>query len=187
MPLWNKTDAEASYPKEWNQAQYPGATLVFVDQDEAMNTTNRSKGIKSPGWNVVKEYFDSDGNKRYKVDPLVVFATPQSAAGDAGDDNIVPDVPVTITITSQPTDQTAVAGSATFTIVAEIAPAGTLQYQWQVKRAGTTYYVGIGGANSASYTAHGLISSYNGSTYRCIVSGEGAKAVTSKTALLTVA
>lgn len=187
MTLWGKKDDVQSIPKEWNQAQYPGATLVFVDQDEAMNPTNRSKGIKSPGWNVVKEYFDSNGDKRYHVDPLVVFATPQSAAGDANDDNIVPDVPVTITITSQPTDQTAVAGSATFSIVGAIAPAGTLQYQWQVKRAGTTYYVGIAGANSDSYTATDLTSSSNGSTYRCIVSGEGAKAVTSKTALLTVA
>jgi len=82
-------------------------------------------------------------------------------------------------ITTQPADQTVVAGqTATFTVVATgTAP---LSYQWQN---GTT---NIAGATSATYTTPATTLSDNGSQFRVIVSNSVNPPATSNYATLTV-
>lgn len=186
MPLWNKTDALASRPIWVNLSAYPAGTqLVFVDDTEAAVASNKAKGITGPGWWLYREFTDSDGQVRYKTENVVSLANTAVAAGDADDDATVPDVSVTITIDTQPTDQTTVLGAATFSVVASISPSGTLEYQWQKKAVGTTRWVPVVGATSASLALTAQTEANTGDQYRVVVKGSGAKAVTSEPAKLT--
>ena len=56
-----------------------------------------------------------------------------AAAGDDADDTIVADVLETITIGTQPANQTTSSGAATFTVAATVDQSGTITYQWQKK------------------------------------------------------
>lgn len=187
MSLWKKTDAVPSRPNFINLANYPAGTqLVFVDATEAAAASNKKKGIKGAGWYLYREYNDSNGDKRYKTELVVALAETAARAGDAADDLTVPDVNTVITIGTQPTAQTTVAGAATFTVAATIAPAGaTLAYQWQVKATPAGRWTDVAGATAATLALTGRTSANNGALYRVVVSGGGAKAVTSSTALLT--
>ena len=83
-------------------------------------------------------------------------------------------------IITQPTNQTACAGSsATFTVAA------TGTYQWQVSTAAVPAFTNIGGAVSASYTVTGVTTGQGGNQYRCIVTGQ-CGSTTSNAAALTV-
>lgn len=187
MALWGMTDAEVSRPKHINLNNYPAGTqLVFVDATEAATETNKSKGIKGPGWYLYNEYTDSDGQVRYKTELVVAMSIAAADAGDAVDDLTVPDVEVLVAITAQPTDQTAVAGAATFSVTATLNPAGTLTYQWQSKAAGATRWSNVTGATSTSLALTGLVEADSGTQYRVVVGGAGAKKVTSSSATLTV-
>lgn len=89
--------------------------------------------------------------------------------------------PVTpvITITTQPTNKVVTApATATFTVVASVAPTATLTYQW--KKNGTN----ISGATSASYTTPATAQGDTG-TFTVVVSSAGATSVTSTGATLT--
>lgn len=187
MALWSKTDASESLPKEWNPANHPGANLVFVDQTEAANPSNRARGIKTPGWNIVREYLDSSGAARYNVEPLVALSVSAADAGDGegSDDAIVPNEPVFITITAQPTAQSSAEGAAEFTVTAEVTADVSLAYQWQKKKPGTSSYVAIPGATEDTLTLSELVAADDGYLYRCVVSCPGAKPVTSTGAKLT--
>jgi hypothetical protein len=188
MPLWGKTDADASKPKYINLDNYPAGTqLVFVDENEAQVESNKAKGLISPGWYLYRESTNSNGEPRYSTELLVAIVNTAEDAGDAEDDDTVSDVNVAITIDTQPADQTAVAGEATFSVVASIEPAGTVTYQWQKKLAGTTRWVLVDGATSADLELSGLVAENNGDQYRVLLAGDGAKRVTSAAATLTVA
>jgi len=94
-----------------------------------------------------------------------------------------------ITITTQPANQTAASGAATFSVTATVSPAGgTLTYQWQKSDDAGTTFSNVSGATSATLS---LTSLTNGSDhndqYRVIVSAVGAAPVTSSAATLTVA
>ena len=94
----------------------------------------------------------------------------------------------TITISSQPSNQTASSGAATFSVTASVSPAGTLTYQWQRQALGTGSYSNVSGATSASLALTGLTNgSNNADNYRVVVSATGAPSVTSNAAALTVA
>lgn len=94
----------------------------------------------------------------------------------------------TITISSQPSNQTASSGAATFSVTASVSPAGSLTYQWQRQALGTGSYSPVSGATSASLTLTGLTNgSNNADNYRVVVSATGAPSVTSNAAALTVA
>lgn len=169
--------------------KYDPAKIVFVDRTEAAAASNKSKGINAPGWWLVNEYTDQEGTKRYKSECLVVISSSGSVQGDTGDasdDLIVPDVSTTASISVQPTDQTSVAGAATFSVTASIAPSGTATYQWQVAAAAAnSRYVNIDGETSASLVLAGVVEADDGKKYRVIVAGGGAKAITSSVAVLT--
>lgn len=192
MALWSKTDASESLPKDWNPANHPGASLVFVDQTEAANPSNRARGIKTPGWNIVREYLDSSGAPRYNVEPLVALSVSAADAGDGegSDDAIVPNEPgfiTIITITAQPTAQSSAEGAAEFTVTAtaETMADVSLAYQWQKKKPGTSSYVAIPDATEDTLTLSELVAADDGYLYRCVVSCPGAKPVTSTGAKLT--
>ena len=93
-----------------------------------------------------------------------------------------------ITITAQPSDQTASSGAATFSVTATITLSATLSYQWQKQSLGTGSYANVSGGTSASLSLTGLTNAANnGDNYRCLVSGSGgAASVTSSSATLAV-
>lgn len=97
MPLWGKTDTLASAPKFLSDAADANRNIdidnaFFVDITEAGVSTNRAKGLKTPGWVLYKEY----GTGRKYVEPLVPMKVTALAAGDdgvtgSGDDSVVAD------------------------------------------------------------------------------------------------
>jgi hypothetical protein len=106
--------------------------------------------------------------------------------GKAEMDEVETSVSPFITITSQPTDQTAADGEAVFAVVANVTEGATLTYLWQVSTdSGATW------SNTASTNDNllllGLQPSDDGNLYRVIVSATGATSVTSNAVTLTVA
>jgi hypothetical protein len=93
----------------------------------------------------------------------------------------------TITITQQPTAQTASNGAATFSVSATSTPGGTLSYQWQKQESGAGSFSNIAGATSYSLALTGLTNAEdNGDVFRVVLSASNAVSVTSSTAALTV-
>lgn len=185
MALWSNTDADASKPKYLSdnlrndQSVSDLDNVVGIDVTEAKVAANIAKGLTTPGWVDYKTYTDSQGNTRNKVEVLVAMS---SLTGD--NDTIAPE----ITITVQPTAQTAVEGAtATFSVTATRTGTGTLTYQWQKQEAGAGAWANIVGATSASYTTGALtVADDNTDKYRAIVSLTGAESVTSTAVALTV-
>ena len=201
MALWGKTDTLASAPKYLTSAsgaspQTDVDNAFFVDTTEAAVTSNRAKGIKTPGWNLVQDI----GNGRLRVEPLIPMKVSAADAGDLGvssnteiEDLTVPDTVIAITV--QPASISRVApATATFTVTATATPSTTLTYQWQVQQSnesGSTW-TNIG-TNSASYTT-GVTAvapgsgATNGDKYRVLVSAPNntSQVVTSSIAVLTV-
>ena len=177
--------AAASLSTSIQPIQYNNDEIVFVSIEESQLATNRAKGIKTPGWNMVKQHMDSDGNVRYRVEPLVAIKATQAVAGDAkGDDLVVGDVE--LTITAQPASVSVVApATAVFTITAT----GATTYQWQVQVGGVGVYTNVAdgtGGTTASYTTAATTVGMNANRYRCLVGNGGTAQVTSKGAKLTV-
>jgi hypothetical protein len=93
-----------------------------------------------------------------------------------------------ITITTQPSNQTAASGAATFSVTATVSPSGTLTYQWQRSDDAGTTFANVSGATSATLSLTSLTNgSDNNDQYRVVVSALGAAPVTSSAATLTVA
>jgi hypothetical protein len=69
------------------------SSKVFgVNETEANVTTNKAKGINTPGWVRYNTYTDSESNTRHKVEVLVAGGSFTSATtGDAADDSTVAD------------------------------------------------------------------------------------------------
>jgi len=97
-------------------------------------------------------------------------------------------VETTVAITTQPANQTAASGAATFSVTATVSPSGTLTYQWQKSDDAGTTFANVSGATSATLSLTSLTNgSDNNDQYRVIVSAIGASPVTSSAATLTVA
>ena len=165
--------------------QYNNGEIVFVSIEESQLATNRAKGIKTPGWNMVKQHMDSGGNVRYRVEPLVAVSALNAVSGDGkGDDLVVGDVD--LSITTQPAGATVTApATATFTVVA----VGATTYQWQIQVGGVGSYANVSvgtGGTTASYTTAATTTGMNGDRFRCLVGNGGTAQVISKGAKLTV-
>ena len=94
----------------------------------------------------------------------------------------------TITITSQPTNQTASSGNATFGVSATVSPSGTPAYQWQRSTDAGTTWVNVTSYTSGQLSLSDLTQAANDANrYRAIVSASGAASVTTNSATLTVA
>jgi hypothetical protein len=184
MSLWGKTDATGSKPKYLNTADK--ANTVFVSAEEAVLKTNKDKGITGAGWWLVNSYTDADGKKRFKSELLVAMTVANATSGDAADDATVADVEVTVTIATQPANQTTVAGAATFGITASVS-SGTLTYQWQKKLvAAGSRWINVSGATNSTIVLAGQTSANTGDQYRVVLtSTSGAAPVTSSAATLT--
>jgi hypothetical protein len=94
----------------------------------------------------------------------------------------------TITISSQPSNQTASSGSATFSVTASVTLGGSLTYQWQKSDDSGSTWADVSGATSSSLSLSSLTNgSDDADQYRVVVSSSGATSVTSSAATLTVA
>lgn len=92
-----------------------------------------------------------------------------------------------ISIASQPSNQTASSGSATFGVTASVTASATLSYQWQQSTDSGSTFSTIAGATSASLSLTGLTAGDNASQYRVLISATGgAASVMSRAATLTV-
>ena len=189
MALYGVTDAAGSKPK-WLSAE-DAANAFFVSTEEALLATNQAKGIRGPGWYLIKTKDEAGGTKRTFVEQLVslaAFTATNAKAGDAADDLVVADVE--FAVTTQPSASTVTApAAATFTVVVSV-PAGAT-YQWQQKTGSAAYAnISNGGVYSTATTATLNISNstgLNGVKYRCVVTNAAATAqVTTKPAELTV-
>ena len=90
--------------------------------------------------------------------------------------------PPAAAITAQPTDQSAVVGTAaTFSVTA----ANATGYQWQRSGDGGATFADVAGAVSTSHTTAATTLANSGAQYRVVVAGSGAT-VTSSAAALTV-
>jgi len=101
--------------------------------------------------------------------------------------SVTPAVPPVITIGTQPSNQTASSGAATFSVSASVTQSATLSYQWQRSTNSGSTFTAISGATSSSLALTGLVAGDNGYQYRVVVSATGgATSVTSSAATLTV-
>jgi hypothetical protein len=205
MALWGKTDTSESAPKFLSTDANANRNIdkdnaFFVDTTEAAVTSNRAKGLKTPGWNLYKEY----GNGRKYVETLVPMKVDAATAGDVGitNDTATEDLTVADTIlaiTVQPANRSVVApNTAAFTVTATATPTTTITYQWQIQQSnesGTTWTnVSSGtGGTTASYTTAGTAvtagaGATNGDKYRVLVSAptKTSQIITSSVATLTV-
>jgi len=115
------------------------------------------------------------------------FTVPGSAGASSADLTLpVTFYTPTITISSQPSNQTASSGAATFGVTASVSPFGAATYQWQKSTNSGSTWASVSGATS-SLALTSLTTSNNGDQYRVIVSSDGATSVTSNAATLTVA
>jgi hypothetical protein len=120
MPLWGKTDSAGDKPA-WSSTlqnmDTAGRQIIFIDNTEASLEVNRARGFNSPGWWAYYTVEQSDGILRYRgQECLVAISQTAAAAGDQSDDAVAADsAPTPITISAQPTNQTAYtpAGSIT--------------------------------------------------------------------------
>jgi hypothetical protein len=161
-------------------AHYPsGTSLIFIDKTEAALEENKARGLKFPGWWAYRTYVDGDGNTRYKTECMAFVRETAANAGDFDNDNPAADVTSTITISSQPSNQstsgplgailtftkagTAAAGTGSHTVTGATAgnvvtnvsggaaPAST-GYEFTVSRSGGVYTVTVvtGGSGFAA-------------------------------------
>lgn len=175
-----------------------------VDPYEAASTISTQYKVSHAGWVGIKTYVDNAGNLRVKSETLVAFSgistgtAAYASYGDAADDVVFPDR--LITITSQPSNRTGIATTATttFAVVASVEPTASLSYQWQYSSTGIAYstltsplngvvYTGTTSASVGVGTTTVTASRPDGYYFRVVVSSADATSVTSNAARLTYA
>jgi len=188
MSLYGRTDSNANVTKAGRgvAASSQAKTIVFVDETETQLAVNKKRGIDGPGWWSYFTYTDCDGKTRHKVEKLVTLCNADTNANETqADDTIAADVTSTITITTQPTNQTTASGGATFTVVAT-ATVGSVTFQWQRRTTTGGRFTNVSGATSASLVLAGQTASANGHEYRVkLNSTAGATEVISNEVTLT--
>lgn len=170
----------------WNDAK------IFVKQpDGTLRTITLGGGGGSSSSSIVEAtttagfpatgasntlYVSTDANRVFRFDASGVYVE----IGTGG-------VSLAVSITSQPTNQTASSGAATFSVTASLTPSGgTLAYQWQRSTNSGSTWADVSGATSSSLVLSSQTTSSNGDQYRVVVSSVGAASVTSSAATLTV-
>ena len=191
MSLWGKTDQESDKPKWLSDVLKNDQTVSDLDSTvgvsvaEATLAANRAKGLKTQGWTKTITYTDAQGNVRNKSEILVAIGG--DLTGDAADDTVVVDR--VIAITAQPQDVTVVEGNeVTFSVTAAATPTAALTYQWGVSTDGGDTWGAVVGATSATLTiaAGDVVIGLDGNQYRVTVYSDGATAINSSVATLTV-
>lgn len=134
MALWKETDTANGHPNYLSEEE--ADKVFFVDKTEMTFTANRSKGIKTPGWNLYETYVDSDGNTRHRAEALVAMKVAANTAGDVGaivlDADQIEDGGTYTIVTAGNTDFTAIGAAnntpgTTFTANAVGSGSGTVR------------------------------------------------------------
>ena len=191
MSLYGRVDSAANQTQaglaRGNGAGSATETIVFVDETEAGLAANKARGLSSPGWWAYRTYTDAAGNTRHKAEQLAFITNPEANADETlSDDTIAADVAATITVGTQPTDQTTSSGGATFTVAATCDNSGTVTFQWQRRTSTSGRWTNVAGATSASLALTGLTNAADGYQYRVKLNADvGAPEVISSTATLT--
>jgi len=191
MSLYGRVDSTANQTQaglaRGNGAGSATETIVFVDETEAGLAANKARGLSSPGWWAYRTYTDAAGNTRHKAEQLAFITNPEANADETlSDDTIAADVAATITVGTQPTDQTTSSGGATFTVAATCDNSGTVTFQWQRRTSSSARWTNVSGATSASLALTGLTNAADGYQYRVKLNADvGAPEVISSTATLT--
>lgn len=162
----------------------PASQTVFVGSNVTFTTTATGSGLtyqwRKGGVNIIGATASSFTINNISTSDagnydVVVSGTCSPAATSATAVLIVN----TVSITSQPSGQSACVGSnASFSVTASGA---NLTYQWQVSTGGGVF-TNISGANSTTLLLNAVTISQNGNQYRCVVSGS----LNSNAATLTV-
>lgn len=163
--------------------------IVFVDQNEAAAESNRQKGIKTTGWNLVRSKV-VDGLTRYFVDPIVAISVSAGEAGDGDDDALVADDGA-FKILVQPT---MVPTEASSSVVLEVLTSededGSFQWQRRTNNTGPYANVTDGGIYSGATTASLTIDPIEtvvGSKFRCVCLNAAANTSINSAGVLIVA
>jgi hypothetical protein len=90
MSLWGKSDTTANRPKfvelkpDGSIAQdASGKKLVLIDNDEAILSANKAKGITSPGWYLIQKV-----GSRVKAELLITLSdAPREVSGVVKDES----------------------------------------------------------------------------------------------------
>ncbi len=98
------TTDPAQDPTDQPQAKVIDGQYIYIDDTEATIPANKARGLTAPGWWKYITYTDASGNTRHKAEHLVAFKDAPTDAADT-DDRYAADAIVTITISSQPTNQ----------------------------------------------------------------------------------
>ena len=191
MSLYGRVDSTANQTQaglaRGNGAGSATETIVFVDETEAGLAANKARGLSSPGWWAYRTYTDAAGKTRHKAEQLAFITNPEANADETlSDDTIAADVAATITVGTQPTDQTTSSGGATFTVAATCDNSGTVTFQWQRRTSTSGRWTNVAGATSASLALTGLTNAADGYQYRVKLNADvGAPEVISDTVTLT--
>jgi len=191
MSLYGRVDSVANQTQaglaRGNGAGSATETIVFVDETEAGLAANKARGLSSPGWWSYRTYTDAAGKTRHKAEQLAFITNPEANADETlSDDTIAADVAATITVGTQPTDQTTSSGGATFTVAATCDNSGTVTFQWQRRTTTSGRWSNVSGATSASLALTGLTNAADGYQYRVKLNADvGAPEVISDTVTLT--
>jgi hypothetical protein len=166
------------------------ATIQNVSGIFGVDTTEAVAETTTPGWVYVNEYTDMHGNPRQKNEVLCAITSIDTDDEDA----VFPDT--VITINTQPTSNTAAAGSpVSFTVVTSTLPVGTtVNHRWQRAANANASFVDLTNTGTYSNTTNATLTIANnslatsGSIYRVQLSAAGVTANTvSANAVLTVA
>jgi hypothetical protein len=191
MSLYGRVDSAANQTQaglaRGNGAGSATETIVFVDETEAGLAANKARGLSSPGWWSYRTYTDAAGKTRHKAEQLAFITNPEANADETlSDDTIAADVAATITVGTQPTDQTTASGAATFTVAATCDNSGTVTFQWQRRTSTSGRWTNVSGGTSASLALTGLTNAADGYQYRVKLNADvGAPEVISDTVTLT--
>jgi hypothetical protein len=168
--------------------------VIFIDQVEAGLAENKLRGLTSPGWWEYMTYTDASGKTRHKAQHLVAFASAPANTADA-DDPVGADVASSISIGTQPQNQSEVEGDPGAFAVVATATTGTLVYQWQRRASATGRWTNVSatldGSVYSDFNTDTLVISdvtgLDGYEYRVkLTSSAGAEEVISDAASLTV-
>lgn len=178
----------------FDDSNWNGSALVFVDAAEARTTENRAKGIKNAGWWLYRTWTNADTSVAHHAECIVALndAAAAYAPGTTGDREDAITVDLAITIGTQPLAASVTAPApATFVVVATANTAQALSYQWQVQQEGAGAWTDITGATAASYTTGATATgdgagATDGDKFRVVISVAGVS-VTSNEVALTVA
>ena len=176
----------------WNHIAWvrsSGVNTLYLNGSSVITFTNSSDAGSSCGLTIGSNVLTSAENTYGYIDDLRItkgvartITVPTAAFLDSG----AGATPV-VTISSQPSNQTASSGSATFSVTASVTQSASLSYQWQKSTDSGSTWTAISGATSSSLALSSLTTSDNSGQYRVVVGASGgATSVTSNAATLTV-